>query len=356
MGFLGADVVRIENPSGDAFYDNPPRMNGIGASYINANLHKRNVQLDLKSDEGKRIGQALGRWADVLIENRLGVLEKLGLGYEELSEENPGLVYVSSPGFGSKGPYAGRPALDSYIQAFSGFASTQGLEGGEPEFFRVFGYLDHAASTFMVQAAILGLIERRKTGRGVHIEASHLASSVFLQLTRIAEYFETGQEPPRLGSAATTFAPSQAFRCLDGNFITISAPDNDCWAGVTDALDLSELAGDPRFVSSAGRLAHRSELAEAIQKRTTEGPAWLWLGLLRRHGVACEVLKGPEEVIRDPDLREHCLVSVASPWGNIWHADNPWEFSETPAPEVGAARAPGADNAEIESMLGERQV
>lgn len=353
MGFLGADVIRIENPRGDPFYDNPPTINGVGSSYINANLNKRIILLDLKSEDGLRIGRALSRWADVLMENRLGVLEKLGLGYEDLSRENPNLVYVSSPGFGNTGPYAGRPALDTYVQGLSGFATVGGIEGGTPELFRTFGYLDHAASTFMVQAAILGLVQRKRVGRGAHIEAGHLASSIFIQLTRIADYFESGEPLKPIGTANRWFAPSGAFRCSDGKFVTISAPDDACFVNLCKALKLEKVEADPRFATAESRLENRRQLAEQIEREIAGSPAWWWILHLRRNGVACAPLNLPEDMLREPDLLKESLVSVPTHWGPVWHSDTPWDFSETSTPEVRGTRPPGADDDEITQMLSE---
>ena len=350
-GFLGADVIRIENPRGDGFYDNRPQIRGMGASFINSNMHKRSVKLDLKSDEGQRKGLALCAWADVLIENRLpGVTERLGLGYEDASRANPGIVYISSPGFGSTGPYAGRPALDSYIQAFSGFASVQGAPGGDPEFFRVFGHLDHLASAIIVQAAVLGLMKRRKTGRGSHIEAGHLASAIFVQLNRLAEYFDTGQNPPRLGSASAVIAPSQSFRCQDGRFINISAPDNECWKELCGVLGLESAVEDPRFITPAARLAYRDELAEIISHRTTDAPAWWWLLALQRRSVPCGPCNYPDDVMKDPALQPS-LERPETAWGRVWHGAKPWQFSATPAPPTRGTRRPGADQEEIEALI-----
>ena len=187
-----------------------PLMKGMGASYINANLQKKNIQLDLKDPQSTPAAHALVKWADVFIENRLtGVIDSLGLGYKEVARVNSQLVYVSSPGFGSSGPCSSWPCLDVSVQAFSGFTSIQGSDDGPSELWRTAGHLDQMAAMAVVQAALLGLMSRRRSGVGQHIEVWHLTTAIFGQTTRLSEFFATGQNPARQGSASSLYAPSQ---------------------------------------------------------------------------------------------------------------------------------------------------
>ena len=354
LGFLGAEVVRIEGPGGDGLMDVDPMMNGMGPSYINANLQKRNVALNLKDPEDLAVGKALVEWADVLVENRLpGVVDRLGLGFEDAARINPRLVYVSSPGFGSSGPYSKAPALDQYIQALSGFARIQGKEGTQGEIFRAIGHLDWNTSIAIVQAAILGLMSRRHSGRGQRIEVWHYSTSLFLQITRIAEFLaDPGAEMPR-GGASTMYAPSQAFTCLDNRCVNVTATSEETWRSLCKALDIEEkLLFDQRFASNRLRLQNRAALAAVIEDRTREAPAWWWIRHLRKHDVPCGPVYDLEDILRDPHIaEEQMVVRVDTPWGKLLHAGHPWKFSRTGLGPMEGTHEPGQDSDQIREMV-----
>ncbi len=353
LGFLGADVVRIESPGGDGLMDVDPMMKGMGPSYINANLQKKNIVLNLKSEEDLNTARSLAEWADVLVENRLpGVVDRLGLGYQDVAKINPNIIYISSPGFGSSGPYAKAPALDQYIQTLSGFASIQGKEGGQGELFKAIGHLDWNTAAAIVQAAILGLIVRHRTGIGRRIEVWHYATAIFLQITRIAEFFaaSTAADLP-IGSASAVYAPSQSFKCLDGKYVNITTTDEDSWQSLCKALDVEKLPTDQRFASNELRLKNRSALAAIIEDRTLEAPAWWWIKHLRRNGVSCGPVYDLEDIMRDPHIQEGSMVvRVGTPWGNLLHGGHPWKFSRTQLAPFEGTHKPGQDTEEIKRI------
>ncbi|MFQ5814845.1 MAG: CaiB/BaiF CoA transferase family protein [Anaerolineae bacterium] len=354
LGQLGAEVIRIENPAGEAFMDLQPTMGGMAASYINANMAKKSIYVNLKERQGIRLARSLTRWADILIENRLpGVIERLGLGYEEVAKLNPRIIYVSMPGFGTSGPFANRPALDAHVQAVSGFASIEGSEGGPPELFRVYAHLDHTTAVALVQAALLGLLARQRSGLGQRITVGFFSTAIFLQITRIADFFATGQNPQRLGSVSPIIAPSQSFRCLDGNFINISAPGEESWQRLCRALDLEHLQNEARFRTNHDRLRNRAALAEIIERRTAEAPAWWWLLHLRRHQVPCGPIYEFEDIARDRHfLDQGMVVRVQTPWGKVIRGGHPWRFNETPCRPIEPTHPPGADEEEVLQLIG----
>lgn len=335
--------------------DFEPTMNGMATSYINSNVAKKSIYLDLKNPNDLEIAHRLAATVDILIENRLpGVIERLGLGYEKLAAINPGIIFISMPGFTGGGPFEGRPALDAEIQAMSGFASIQGTEDGPPELFRVYAHLDHTTGLFLVQSAILGLLHRRRTGRGKRIEVGFFGSSTFLQITRIAEFLATGRPPSRKGSASSLIAPSRSFPCLDGRYVNISASDQAMWQRLCEALDLTELTDDPRFADNSLRLTNRKELEAAIVRRTQTAAAWWWVMLLRRHKVACSPVYTFEEMFRDPALRsQESIVDVKTPWGTAVHGGLPWRFQSTPCSAIEGTHEPGSDRDEILRRLAE---
>ena len=355
LGQLGAEVIRIENPAGEAFMDFEPTMNGMATSYVNSNMAKKSIHLNLKDPADLEIAHRLAATTDILIENRLpGVIEKLGLGYDKVSRINPGLVFISMPGFTGGGPFAGRPALDAEIQAMSGLATTQGAENGPPELFRVYAHLDHTTGLFLVQSAILGLLHKRRTGKGKRIEVGFFGSSIFLQLTRVAEFLATGNPPLRKGSASSIIAPSQSFPCLDKRYVNISAADQEMWRRLCEALDLTALIDDERFATNAGRLNNRKELESAMARSTQTAPAWWWVMLLRRRRVACSPIYMFDEMFRDADLRsQDSVVDVQTPWGVAVHGGLPWRFQSTPCSPIEGTHEPGSDRAEILHRLAE---
>lgn len=352
LGQLGADVVRIENPAGEAFMDFEPTMKGMASSYINANMAKRSIMLDLKSEGGLKTASALAARADVIVENRLpGVVDRLGLGYDDVARTNPQVVYVSMPGFSPGGPFEGKPALDMEIQALSGFASLEGAEGGPPELFRVYAHMDHTTALFLVQAALLGLVRRRRTGRGKHMKVGFFGSAVFLQITRLAQHFGSGRRPQRRGSASSTIAPSQSFPCLDGKYVNISAPDDETWRRLCQAIDASPLVADKRFSTNEARLENRGELAEAISRKTRGAPAWWWLKHLRRVHVPCAPVYQFDDLRRDEHFRsQRMVVEVETPWGLVVRGGHPWHFGETPCDEIRGTHQPGSDEQQILSQ------
>lgn len=354
MGYLGAEVVRIENPAGEGFMDLEPTMGGMACSYINANMQKKSVVLNLRDPGELDSARQLVRTADVFIENRIsGVADRLGLGYEDVSRVNPRIIYVSMPGFADNGPYARRPSMDMEVQALSGFASIQGREGGPAELFRVYAHLDHTTGLALVQAAVLALIERRRTNKGRHIKVGFFSSSMFLQMTRIAEFRAGGSNLARSGSASSLIAPSQSFPCPDG-YVNVSAPNDEAWSRLCDALDLADLKNDPRFSTNDKRMQNRAELAELISRKTQEAPVWWWLVHLRREGIPCGAIYTFDDIKRDPQFRQRGLiVDVETAWGPVMRGGHPWRFSETPCSKIEGTHKPGADSEAVLSELAE---
>lgn len=357
LAYLGAEVIRIENPAGEGFMELDPTMKGMASSYINANMQKKSITLDLRDAGDLETARRIIDTADVFVENRIaGVADKLGLGYDELASRNPRLVYISMPGFSRTGPLAGRASMDMEVQAWSGFASVTGAPDGPAELFRVYAHLDHSTGLMLTQAAILALLERRRTGKGRLVTVGFFSTSMFLQLTRIAEFQAAGCNPARAGSASTLIAPSQSFPCLDKQYVNISGPDQQSWESLCRALALDSLPADERFATAAARLANRQDLAEAISRRTLDAPSWWWLRVLRKAGVPCSLVYTFDDIDRDPHFKEQQLaVEVQTPWGRILRGGHPWLFSATPCGDIEGTHLPGADREDILASVAERE-
>ncbi|HEX8967952.1 MAG TPA: CoA transferase, partial [Chloroflexota bacterium] len=190
LAMLGADVIKVDPPYGDPIRAVRPRLNGEPTTYTTSNQGKRCVMLDLKAPADREVTLALASSADVLVENfRSGALDRLGLGYTELSKLNPRLIFCSSGSFGDKGPMASAGSTDPHGQAFNGFVSINGVRGGDPEFLRHKAVIDLATSAYLAASALLGLQYRARFGTGCHFESSQMEGALAIQINRIAEYF-----------------------------------------------------------------------------------------------------------------------------------------------------------------------
>src|SRR4051812_40779670 len=275
LGQLGADVIHVEGPKPELAHHIPPRINGTGVLYLSANYNKRNIVLDLKDDADRVKAFRILEHCDVFIQNmRPGAVEKLGLGYDEVSRVQPGIVYVSASAYGRVGPMATEAGVDPLLQAFCGWSSITGPVGSSGEMFRHFAHLDLTTSSTIVEAVLAALLARSRTGRGQHIEIEMLAAALSLQTTRLAEYFASpaGTAPAPLGSASATTVPHQAFRCLDGRWLAVGVEADDQWPRFCRAVTLPDLVDGERFRTNRQRVAARAELVPLIEDHLATKP------------------------------------------------------------------------------------
>lgn len=331
LGQLGAEVIKIEPPTGDRIHVVLPTQHGRSTTYMAMNVNKRGMILNLKQPSEYAVAQELIDASDIFVENyRRGVPERLGLDYATLSARNPRLIYCTITGWGERGPWAGLANIDPYVQAASGFASITGREGGRAESMRYYGHLDLTTSCTAVQAILTALYARHKTGRGQHVRTSLLAANLALQATRIAEYAATGTNPPRLGHAVSHQVPHQAF-ATQSRWIAVAVHTEAEWRGLCHALELPELLDEARFTSNAARVEHRRELIPLLQERFRHKPALWWLHILGRYQVPCGLFMGY------PELRHHQQTVLNEQIGEVETAHGPlhvgglpWRFSQTP--------------------------
>ncbi len=211
LGQLGAEVIKIEPPTGDRIHNVLPTQNGRGTTYLSMNVNKKGIILDLKNPDAYAVALDLIDTCDIFLENfRRGVPERLGLSYEALSARNPRLIYCTVAGWGDRGPWAKLANIDPYVQVASGFASLTGKPGSEGESMRYYGHLDLTTACTGVQAVLTALYARNKTGKGQHLRTSLMAANLALQATRIAEYYASGEQSPRMGHAVSYHVPHQA--------------------------------------------------------------------------------------------------------------------------------------------------
>ncbi|MCG8594947.1 MAG: CoA transferase, partial [Kiloniellales bacterium] len=215
---MGAEVVKVERPAGDAMRMWPPVTDGFSENFASVNRNKRSVVLDLKTEDGRRAARAIILDSDVVVENfRPGVMARLGLDYETMAAEKPGLIYCSISAFGQSGPRSREGGFDLTMQAMSGIMSVTGEPGGAPVKCGV-PLCDFVAGLYGAFGVVSALHQRRETGVGQNLDVSMLGTSLAVAALQTSEFFGTGKDPRKLGSAHPRNAPYQAFRARDGYF------------------------------------------------------------------------------------------------------------------------------------------
>ncbi len=333
LGDLGADVIKLERPGeGDQTRGwHPPTYGESDEStyYLSVNRNKRSVTLDLGTEEGQEVFRRLAREADVLVENfRVGTLERWGLGYESLSEENPELIYAKLSGYGEWGPKRDDPAYDLAIQAEGGFMSITGTEDGEPVRVGV-AIADIGAGMYATQAILAALFQREVGGGGGQkIDVSLLDGQVAWLTYMGTAYFATGEPPGRMGSKHPNIVPYQAFEVADG-YVVVAAASEPIWRRLCGALDREALAEDDRFATNADRVANRGALEGILEpifrKYTVEG----LVEHLSEHDVPTTPVNDLEGVFDSPQVEARGMrQSVRHPTaGSIELPGVPMNFS-----------------------------
>jgi crotonobetainyl-CoA:carnitine CoA-transferase CaiB-like acyl-CoA transferase len=260
---LGADVIKVEKPGrGDgARYMGEPMLGPLESDYyVSLNRNKRDVLLDLQTGRGREVALELAARCDVVVQNfRPGVMDRLGLGFADVSARRPGIVYCSISAFGPAGPMSGRPANDIIMQSVSGLMGVTGEVGGGPV--RIGAPVsDYGTGLFGLVGLLAALHARDNHPEGQHVQVSMLDSSIALMANYIPSVVTLGKRIPRLGRGHAQIVPYQAFECADGGYVMVGAFTNGFWTRLCSAVGRPEWAGDERFRSNAGRLRHRDLL------------------------------------------------------------------------------------------------
>jgi formyl-CoA transferase len=246
--------------------------------------------------------------ADVLVENfRPGVAARLGVDYETLEAVNPRLIYASISGFGQTGPYAERPGFDLIAQGLSGVMSVTGEPGGDPVKCGI-PIGDLSAGLFAAVGILSAYAARERTGRGQYVDTSLFEGALALSIWETAELWATGRVPQPLGSAHRLTAPYQALRTADGH-ITVGGNNQRLWARLCAALRREELTEDPRFATNDARMAHRPQLAAALEETLVERGTDHWVEVLLAAGVPVGPIHDYAEVVEDPHTRARDMVA-----------------------------------------------
>ena len=298
---MGADVLNIEPPAGDALRSWPPINDGFSENFASINRNKRSAVLDLKLAEHAELARSLCTEADVVIENnRPGVMDRLGLGYERLSSLNPKLVYCSISAFGQTGPRAGEGGFDLTIQAAAGVMSVTGEADDAPVKCGV-PLSDFASGLYGAFAIASALLQARSTGIGACLDIPMFGCTLAISALQTSEYFGTGVSPRKMGSAHPRNAPYQAFRAADGHF-AIAAGNDGLWRAVVRAVGNEPLAEDPRFLTPTLRARNQAALKEILEQRFVERDVAHWIETFRAAGVPHSRINTYAEALADPQV------------------------------------------------------
>lgn len=349
MGDLGAEILKIEKPGrGDTTRGTPPYFGDVSHYFIAVNRNKRSVGIDIKTPEGRDLLLGLARKADVIVNNfRPGVLDRLGLGYDILSEANPRLINCSVSGFGNSGPLTDKPAFDMIIQSMSGFMSLTGEPDRDPVRCGV-SIGDLVSGLYAVIAVATALFDRERTGRGQNIDISMLDSLVSLLTYYVTLHQATGKTPERTGTMHASMVPGGTFPTADGH-ITLAAFNQRFWRALCEAIEEPELAEHPRFASPRLRYHNSDELIAHLRATLGQKTTEEWARRFDRHDVPY----GP--VLTIPQLLEHPQIQARTSifplslpdLGSVHVSGQPIRFAGT---ETGAYRNPpdlGADTRDV---------
>lgn len=308
---MGADVIKVESPEGDGLRQWPPITAGFSENFASLNRNKRSVVLDLKRPEELAAARSLALSADVLVENfRPGTLTKLGLGYDALAREKPSIVYCSISAYGQSGPRAHEGGFDLTVQAIGGVMSVTGERDGAPVKCGV-PISDFGAGLYAAFAIVSALRKVDREGVGDHIDVSMLGATLGMAALQTSEYFGTGHDPVKLGSAHPRNAPYQAFRAQDGYF-AMAAGNDRLWRAVCEGMHRSDLADDPRFTSTPLRARNQEALRELLEADFVRQPVGYWLALFGEIGVPCTPINAYSQVLADPQVAHMGWVKPVS--------------------------------------------
>jgi crotonobetainyl-CoA:carnitine CoA-transferase CaiB-like acyl-CoA transferase len=355
LGDLGAEVVKVERPGSgdDTRHWGPPWAEGAAgdresAYFLCTNRNKRSIAADLKDAGDLEPVRRLALGADVLVENFApGTLERCGLGYAQLADANPRLVFCSITGYGADGPEPGRPGYDFAVQARAGWMAATGGPQDSP--LKVgFALVDVLTGQNAAIAILAALRERERSGRGQRLEVTLMDSAVAGLINVAQAALVTGREPVRYGNAHPTIVPYQAFDAADRPFVV--AVGNDAqWQRLCTALGARELAQDERFATNPARVENRAALAALLAESFAAEPAATWLARLDAAGVPCAPVQNVREALRDPVLRERRgLWEMSGPtYGRVETVASPLRLERTPPTLRRPAPALGEHTAEV---------
>lgn len=299
LGDLGAEVIKVEHPErGDDTRDWGLRIGSTETAYFNSvNRNKRSITLDLQTPEGQEIASDLARKSDVVIQNfKFGGIEKMGLGYEQLSAQHPELIYCSITGYDRTGPEAARPGYDLVIQGEAGLMALNGEANQPPLKFGV-AVVDMVTGLYAAQAILAALFEREKTGKGRHIGMALFDCGLTITAYYGLEALLKGEDPPRYGNAHPSIMPYGVYDALDGPLVVACGNNSQFARFCTDVIERPDLAADERFKTNLNRTANRDLLVPEIKRELLCRTRKDLLDRMTLAGIPCGEVAGLHEAL-----------------------------------------------------------
>jgi formyl-CoA transferase len=337
LGFLGADVIKLEEPrGGDVARTNMrDKADSDSLFFLILNANKRSLTLNLKTEEGKSLFRSVIGKSDVLLENfGPGALDRLGLGYDGLAKINPRLIYATIKGFGTYGPYSGYKSFEPIAQAMGGAMAVTGFPENPPTY--VFPAIGDSGTGMHMAIGILAAIQQRHaTGKGQHVEVSMQDAVVNLIRVSLRDHQRFGHPPPRTGNQLGRTIPGTTYPCAPGgpnDYVYIFAQPQ-MWKPFMAAIGQSELANDPRFETAEARWENRAPLNAIIETWTRHRAKHEVMQVLGDAGVPCGACQDTSEILEDPHLRARdMIVDVDFPTrGTYQTVGCPIKLSDSPA-------------------------
>ena len=308
MGDMGAEVIKIEAPTGDIGRKlGPPWQNGESVVSMCFNRNKRSLIIDLKNAEGVELVKQLAAKSDVVLESfRPGVMDRLGIGYEALRAVNPKLIFASVSAYGQTGPWRDKPGVDGIVQAVSGLMSNIGDENSPP--MKVLVPAVDMVTGFVTTSTVLAALRVvEATGQGQHLDMSLYNSAIMFQQSAIASYLSSGQKPDRIGTAAPYSAPNEAYPTKDG-WIMIAAYHEDRWLALCKLLGKPELATHEDFATIPLRVKNRKKLMTELTVLLSTKTSAQWQELMEAQDIICGPIAEYDTVMESPQLAHNGLI------------------------------------------------
>ncbi len=356
LAWLGADVIKIEPPTGEPGRTALSDKRGEDAwFFMLLNSGKKGVTLNLKSERGLAMFREMVKTADVLVENMgPGAMERLGLGWEPLQQLNPRLIAASVKGFGGGGPYADYKSFEWIAQAMAGAMSMTGSPDGPPTK-AIGGLADTGAGLHAAIGIMAAIIQRQATGRGQQVEVAQQEAVVNLLRIHLRESYATGKPAPRQGNRSAAAAPSNIYRCRPGgpnDYVFIHCATVDMWKSLTRIVGRPEMADDPRYHDRRDRVQIVDEIDAMIEAWTEKRGKHEVMEILAGAGVPCGAVLDSTEVLHDPHLRRRRFVTdLEHPRRGAYPMPgNPVRLSDSPT-DVTRSPMLGEHNAEVYGRL-----
>jgi crotonobetainyl-CoA:carnitine CoA-transferase CaiB-like acyl-CoA transferase len=357
LGDLGAEVIKVEHPErGDDTRDWGMRIGSTETAYFNSvNRNKRSVCLDLKTPEGQQIARDLVRKSDVVIQNfKFGDIEKLGLGYDELSVEQPGLIYCSITGYDRTGPEAARPGYDLVIQGEAGLMALNGEPTQPPLKFGV-AAVDMMTGMYAAQGVLAALYEREKTGKGRHIGMALFDCGLMITAYYGLEALLRGNDPPRFGNGHPSIMPYGVYEAADGPLVVAVGNNSQFTRFCVDVIERPDIALDERFKTNIARTQHRDELMPEIRRELASRPRAELLERMSAGGIPCGEVAGLHEALTSQRAVDGGLVNTMphAEVGSVSVLASPYRFDGERLPVRSAPPKLGEGTSDVlQDLLG----